>query len=101
MAADARVSLAASVLAYRRHRIDAHDLSSHGLHAAWDGALPEDVKDAVYELEEDANCAHGYDGVPQPDRVARSIEVLAARLEAHSRWPSVLAGLCPADEPAP
>ena len=101
LAADALLSLSASVMAYRRRRIDAHDLASRGLHAAWDDPLPEEVKDAVYELEEDANCAHDYAGVPQPDRVARSIDALASRLAAHGRWLSLLAAFCPRPDPEP
>jgi hypothetical protein len=76
---DPFLTLQAHLLAYRRGRIESEHLASRALHTAWDHRLPDDMKDAIYELDEDATCAHAHGGIPQPERVAQSI----ARLESH------------------
>ena len=77
---DPLLSLQASVLAYRRGRVSVEDLAIQALYAAWDHRFPANLKDAVYELDEDANCAHAFNGHPQPERVAKSVALLESRL---------------------
>ena len=82
--------LHASLLAYKRGRTRSEHLASRALHTAWDHRLPDDLRDAIYELDEDATCAHDYDGISQPDRVARSVALLDARLAAQSKWRTLI-----------
>lgn len=88
--ADPLLQLEATYLALERQRITA----SRALHLSWDHDLPPDLAAAIYELEEDASCAHAFDGVVQAERVTVSVAMLGARLSAHSEWRAHLEAIC-------
>jgi hypothetical protein len=55
--------------------------------------LPGRVLEAVADLDEDAYCAHDYNGVPQPEAVSRSAAALAAATPGLSRWSRLIRSL--------
>jgi hypothetical protein len=68
------LALGAAVVAHLRGRLAATALAHLGLRAAWDDQqLPPEVRAAVYDLDEEACCAHEYDGVSQPQRVTTAV----------------------------
>jgi len=92
--ADPLLQLEATYLALERQRITADMLASRALHLSWDHDLPPELAAAIYELEEDASCAHAFDGVVQAERVTVSVAMLGARLSAHSEWRAHLEAIC-------
>ncbi len=74
--APALARLGGALLACQRGRMSAYEVAHLGLRLD----LPPGVGAAVHELEEDACCAHEFDGVPQPERVDAALDALAGAL---------------------
>jgi hypothetical protein len=59
--------------------------------------LPRDIRDRLYELDEEATCAHGHGGVPQPELIENALHALLATARGRSKWrktlESMLAGV--------
>jgi hypothetical protein len=46
--------------------------------------LPVDVQDLIYQLDEEATCAHGHDGEPQPRAIEEALQALLAAARGRS-----------------
>ena len=58
-----------------------------------DHQLPPDLRQAIYQLDEDATCVHEFRGVVQATLVAKSLGALCTRISKHGRWGKDLASI--------
>jgi hypothetical protein len=91
---DGLLRLDAGLLAVERGRLEAAELAHFGLGLMWDDVhLPSDVRAALYDLDEEACCAHMFDGQPQPERVALAVQALRATVSKANPRHSALEAL--------
>jgi hypothetical protein len=94
--ADPLLQLHAAAVGLARGRLTAKDVAHVGLRLSWDNKLPDDVIDAVYELDEGACCAHDFNCVPNAARVEAAIARLNEQLLRVSPWQGGLLAVCAA-----
>jgi len=88
--------LEACMIAMDRRRATPESVARVSYRLTLSHGLPADIQEAIYELDEDATCAHEFGGVVQAQRVVVSLAVLRARIARYSRWAADLAAVCPA-----
>jgi hypothetical protein len=59
------------------------------------GEWPREVDQYLYDVYEEATCAHEHGGVPQPEVVEKALRALFEAAKRSSSWRSVLDGLLP------
>ena len=59
------------------------------------GEWPREVDQHLYDVYEEATCAHEHGGVPQPELVEKALRALFAAARRSSSWRSALEGLLP------
>jgi len=57
------------------------------------GDWPKELDQRLYDVYEEATCAHEHGGVPQPNVVSNALRALFAAARRSSSWCSVLDGL--------
>jgi hypothetical protein len=57
------------------------------------GEWPEELSQLLYDVYEEATCAHEHEGEPQPRLVENALRALFAEAKRHGSWCSVLDGL--------
>jgi hypothetical protein len=91
MCSDLHAVLEAADLALALGCLDEMEAASRVLHAAYRsyGDWEKDLRNPLYNLDEELTCAHDYDGVPNRSRVAEALSKVLEVSRERERWSGV------------